>query len=333
MWPAFFLFFLCAFTATFLVLPKLIGRMKKRGLVGKDMNKAGMPEIPEMGGIAVWLGFSSAIMLSIFFYSYLQNFFPFEMDLTMLLAGFATIAMVGFLGLMDDLLGWRDGIRQWQHALIPMFAALPLMAININNPPFYIPLIGYVGFGIYYSLLLVPIGITGASNAANMLAGLNGLEAGLGLMIISTLTAIALYSGSIEAVIIGVALMGALLAFLRLNWFPAKVFGGDSLTLMVGAGIATMAIVGDLEKIGILLMSLFFVELVFKARHKFQSECFGLPQKDGTLKADPKGGSLTQWVMRRGRFTETKVVLIILGMQAIICLTVFLLSYFQKIYI
>ncbi len=283
-----------------------------------------------MGGIAVWLGFSAAIMLSIFFYSYTNSF---ELNLTILLAGFSTIAMVGFLGLVDDLIGWKNGMRQYQHALIPMFAALPLMAINIDAEPFFIPFIGYVGFGIYYSLVLVPIGITGASNATNMLAGLNGLEAGLGFLIIGTMAALAFLSGSMEAAIIGISLLGALLGFLYFNRFPAKLFGGDSLTLMAGAGIAAIAIIGDLEKIGILLMALFFAELVFKARHKFQSESFGLPQKNGALKPDPKGGSLTHWVMRRGKFTEPRVVLIILAMQAVICLTVFLLSFFQLVYI
>jgi len=322
--------FSLSFAVCFAVVPILMKRMGKRGLVGIDMNKIHKPKIPELGGIAVWLGFSAGIMLSIFFYSY----FAYNgLNLTILLAGFSTIAIVGFLGLVDDLIGWRKGMRQWQHALVPMFAALPLMALNINNPAFYIPFIGYVGLGVYYSLLLVPIGITGASNATNMLAGFNGLEAGLGILIIGTLTALAVTTGATEAVIIGVALLGALFAFLYFNKFPSKVFGGDSLTLMTGAGIAAMAIIGDLEKLGILLLALFFVELVFKARHKFQSECFGIPQKNGTLKADPRGGSLTQWVMRQGKFTETKVVLIILSMQAIICLIVFFLSFFKLVYI
>jgi len=325
-----FFVFLCALIVTAAILPRFIKRMGKRRLVGIDMNKYGKPKIPELGGIAVWLGFSAGIMLSIFFSRYLNSF---GIELITLLAGFSTIAIIGFLGLVDDLIGWKNGMRQYQHALVPMFAALPLMAININAPDFYIPFLGYIGFGIFYSLILVPIGITGASNATNMLAGFNGLEAGLGILIIGTLTALALVSGQPEAAIIGIALLGALAGFIYFNWFPARVFGGDSLTLMVGAGIASIAIIGDLEKLGILLLALYFVELVYKARHKFQSECFGIPQKDGTLRPSPKGGSLTHWVMRRGKFTETRVVLIILSMQAVICITVFLLSYFQKIYI
>jgi len=236
-------------------------------------------------------------------------------------------------------------LKQWQHALIPIFAALPLMAINIDNPPImipllgkmsaqlFIPLLGTVSFGVFYSLVLVPIGVTGASNATNMLAGFNGLEAGLGSMIVGTLLAVSFFMDSVEGVILASALLGALLAFLWFNRYPARIFGGDSLTLMTGAGIATIAIIGDIEKIGVMLMALYFIELAFKAKSKFRAECFGLPQKNGTLKPNPKGGSLTHWVMRRGSFTEKQVVLIILSMQGVVCVAVAALSFLRLIII
>jgi UDP-N-acetylglucosamine--dolichyl-phosphate N-acetylglucosaminephosphotransferase len=159
-----------------------------------------------------------------------------------------------------------------------------------------------------------------------MLAGLNGLEAGLGIINVFTILAIALITGKIEAIIIMAAMLGALIAFIKFNWFPAKIFPGDSLTLMIGAGIATAVIIGDMEKIGILLFGIYFVELAIKAKHKFQSQCFGIPQKNGTLKPNPAGGSITHWIMRRGQFTEKQVTLIILGIQSIIAVIVFLLS-------
>ncbi len=329
--------FVAAFLAADAMLPFLIRRMALRGLVGIDLNKLGKPKVSEMGGIAVMLGSSFGIMVAIFAFTYLRLI---ELNLTLLLAALSTVLLVGFLGMVDDIIGWKQGIRQWQHALVPLFAALPLMAVKVNNPPmvlpfigmlpaeFYIPFFGMVSFGLFYSLVLVPIGITGASNSFNMLAGFNGLEAGLGILGASTLLFISYADllrgyGSSEAIILLAAIIGALLAFLRYNRFPARVFGGDSLTLMVGASIAAASIIGNMEKIGIMVMAIFFVELAFKAKHRFQSECFGIPQSDGTLKADPRGGSLTQWVMRRGRFTEPLVVGIILAMQAAVCIAVF----------
>ncbi len=330
--------FASAFVITSYFLPFLISRMHKRKIVGIDLNKIGKPKVAEMGGICVWLGFSTGILAAIFLFSYLKWV---DMNLTYLLAGFATVSMVGFLGVVDDLVGWRNGIRQWQHALIPIFAALPLMAINIENPPMLLPFIGFVpaeylipfagtvSFGLIYSLILVPIGVTGASNAANMLAGLNGLEAGLGIIISATLLVIALLQGQMEAAIIMIAIIGALIAFLRFNWFPAKVFGGDSLTLMIGASIAAASILGDMEKIGMLLMAIYFVELFLKGRFRMQKQGFGIPTKSGILKAPKETASITHVVMRLGSFTEKQVVLAILAIQAVVSATVFSLSYFR----
>lgn len=325
-----FLITIVSFIVTLYVTPLVIRVMKNRNIVGVDINKFTKDKIPEMGGVAVWFGFAAGTMLSIFLFSYLEWI---KIDLIPLLAAFSTILMIGFIGLFDDLLEWKKGIRQWQHALLPVFACLPLMAINIQNPAMYIPIIGLIDFGIFYSLILVPVGISGASNATNMLAGLNGLETGLGILLSITLGSITLMTGHTEAAIICFALFGALIAFLKFNWFPAKVFGGDSLTLMVGATIGSAAIIGDLERIGIMLLALFFIEFVIKTKHRFQSECFGIPQLDGTLRANQKGGSLTQWVMRRGKFTEKQVTSIILLIQAIICITVFAISYFKLMYI
>ena len=331
----------CFFSAYFVTnyfLPMLTSRMRNRKITGTDMNKFEKPKISEMGGVCVWLGFSTGIIASIFIFSYLKWV---DINLSFVLAGLSTVAMVGFLGVIDDLVGWKSGIRQWQHALIPVFAALPLMAVKVSNPPVVLPFIGFVpaeyilpffgavSFGVIYSLIFVPIGVTGASNAANMLAGLNGLEAGLGSIILGTLMVIALGTGQIEAAIVSIAMLGALIAFLRLNWFPAKVFGGDSLTLMIGASIAIVSILGNMEKVGILLMAMYFVELILKGRFRMQKESFGIPTKKGFLRPPTYTASMTHVVMRLGKFTERQVVGILLGFQTIISIFVFSLSYFQ----
>lgn len=321
--------FISAFLVSLILTPFLIRRLKVRGLVGIDMNKYDKPEVSEIGGIGVLFGFSFGIMIAIFGYSYLGLL---NLDLTVLLAAFSTIILIGLLGILDDLIGWKHGIRKWQHALVPLFAALPLMAIQVGTTEMNIPFIGVVSFGILYSLILIPIGVTGASNAFNMLAGFNGLEAGQGIIMLTTLSAIAFFTGRVEALVLGIALIGALIAFLKYNWYPAKAFGGDSLTLMIGASIASISIIGDMERIGITLMALYFIELFLKAKHMFRSECFGIPREDGTLKPNPKGGSITQLVMRLGRFGEKQVVYIIFAMQSVIAVIVFLLFWF-KLYV
>jgi UDP-N-acetylglucosamine--dolichyl-phosphate N-acetylglucosaminephosphotransferase len=316
------LVFIVSFGVTLIITPFIIKRMHLRGITGKDMNKFNEPQIAEMGGISVIFGFSTGIITSIFVSTYLDLI---EINLTIFMAMFMTVLLIGFIGLVDDLIGWRKGIRQWQHALFPVFAALPLMAISVGDSFISIPFIAIVNLGIFYSLIMIPLGITGSSNAFNMLAGMNGLEAGLGILIISTILYFNFMAGNVEVIFFLIAMLAAVIAFLKFNWFPAKIFPGDSLTLMLGATIATSVIVGNIEKIGVLLMALFFVELGFKAKHKFQSHCFGLPQKDGTLKPRPEGGSLTQWIMKQGSFTEKQVTGIIIGMQGIICVSTIIL--------
>jgi UDP-N-acetylglucosamine--dolichyl-phosphate N-acetylglucosaminephosphotransferase len=317
--------FLCSYLITLAILPQWIERIKKRGICGKDMNKRGTPPVAELGGVAVIFGFCAAMLAAIGVSTYTGLI---VLEQTVLFASLATIVIIGLIGVVDDIIGWKKGIRQWQHALMPLFAALPLMAIEVGTTAMKIPFLGEVNLGILYSLLLVPLGITGASNAFNMLAGFNGLEAGQGIIILGSLTLLAAYTGQMEAVVIGVGMIAALIAFLKYNWFPARVFGGDSLTLMTGAAVAVISIIGNMEKIGVMFLALYFVEVVLKARHRFQSECFGVPRRDGTLKPLTKDGSITQLIMARGRFTEKQVVMIILAAQALICLAVIAISFF-----
>ncbi|MBT4191970.1 MAG: glycosyl transferase family 4 [Candidatus Diapherotrites archaeon] len=333
---------LVSFITVYILIPKLIPILRESGFVGKDMNKDKKTTVAELGGIPIFLGFIFGAIFAIFLSTYLG----FNLDLLPFLAGILTIILIGFIGTIDDLIGWKKGIRQWQHALFPVAAALPLMAVRVSNPPMSLPFIGLlpetfilpfgiaISFGVIYSLILVPIGVTGASNATNMLAGLNGLEAGLAALIIGTLAIIALFTGKIEALIIALAMIGALIAFLKYNWMPAKIFGGDGLTLMSGASIAVIAILGDMEKIGVILLVLFFVELYLKSKSKFQAESFGIP-KNGLLCAPKKKQSLTHYFMY-GKATEKQIVKRILFTQFLICifaLTIASLNYLQIIMI
>ncbi len=328
--------FIASFFVTYISVPFFIRRMAARSLVGVDMNKLDKPKIPELGGIGVLFGFIFGAMMALGVDSFFSGVGNSLINLTPFLAAFSTVMIVGLIGIFDDIIGWKNGIAKWQHALLPLFAALPLMVLpqSIGFTDLTLPLIGSITFGILYTLIIVPIAITGASNAVNMLAGLNGLEAGMGVMISATLFLIMFFlpsdhAGRFEVIILMAAMIGSLIAFLKYNWHKAKIFGGDSLTLMIGASIAAASIIGNIEKIGLLLFSIYFVELAVKLKHRLRSECFGIPQPDGTLAPDPKGGSITHWVMRQGKFTEPQVVLGILGMQLLVSVFVFLLFWFK----
>ncbi len=322
---------LSAFLVTWAVFPFFIRRMHAQKIVWGDFNKKDKPPVAGMGGTMVLLGFVFAIMVGLFLYSYFGSFHS-SLDLLALLAALLTIVLVGLIGIVDDVVGWTKGIRQYQHALFPIFAALPLMVLpeTIGSTGMVLPLIGFINFGVWYSLLVVPVAVTGASNAANMLAGLNGLEGGLALINALALLIIGLIIGDAGVVVLMLGLIGATAAFLLFNWSPAKVFPGDSFTLMAGASFAAVSIIGNIERVGLMLFALYFIELVLKGRTKMQAQSFGEIQADGTLKAPARIGSLTHIIMRAGKFSEKQVTLIILGLQLVVALatlSVFWINY------
>jgi UDP-GlcNAc:undecaprenyl-phosphate/decaprenyl-phosphate GlcNAc-1-phosphate transferase len=86
--------------------------------------------------------------------------------------------------------------------------------------------------------------IVGVTNALNLLDGLDGLAAGVGVIIGATLTAIAWQAGQPFAVFLGLALVGALLGFLPHNFAPARIFLGDTGSLFIGYALALLALEG-----------------------------------------------------------------------------------------
>ncbi len=270
-----------SFAFTYAVTPWLMGRLRAAGIVGRDMNKPGEVVLPEMGGLAVVGGFIVGVLLAIALTTF--DVVHVEMNLTLLLACLSTVVVMALVGIIDDLFLMSQRVK----ALLPVFAALPLVAVKAGVTTMEVPLLGPVDFGVFYALVLVPLAITGASNATNMLAGFNGLEAGLGAVMCSTVAVVAYATGNVEAAVVVLAMLGALLAFLKYNWFPAKVLIGDVGTLTVGAVVASSVIVGNIEKVGVILIAPFFVELFLKARSGFKADSWcGL--KEGRLVCDDR---------------------------------------------
>ncbi|HRT03443.1 MAG TPA: UDP-N-acetylglucosamine--dolichyl-phosphate N-acetylglucosaminephosphotransferase, partial [Candidatus Diapherotrites archaeon] len=179
-----------------------------------------------------------------------------------------------------------------------------------------------------YAIVLVPIAITATTNAFNLLAGFNGVEAGMSIIIFITISIFALFKGNITLLLVLGAWIGALIGIYKYNKYPAKIFLGDAVTLVSGVLVGLSAIVLKLEWLIAFIYILYIIEFFIKASHNFKPECFGIPQKDGTLLARPDGGSLTHIVMRKGRFTEKQVVHIFYCLQTIICVIALLFFFF-----
>jgi len=318
-----------AFIVTFYMTMKWIPLAKRNGLVGKDINKPGNPEVAEMGGIAVMAGVIAALL----FYVGVNTFvFNQSVFIPATFATICTVLIITFVGTIDDILGWKVGLSQLQKPLLTIPAALPMMVINAGVSSISLPLIGDVNLGILYPLLLVPIGVVGASNGFNMLAGYNGLEAGMGVIILTGMGIVAYYTGSSYVALIAIIAVAALLAFLIFNWYPAKVFPGNGFTYMVGAIIACVAILGNMEKLALVAFVPYFADFVLKARSRMKAEEFGKVQEDGSLKKPyEKYYGLTHVLIDiieklKGKAFERDIVVFCLAIEAV-CVVLGMLLY------
>ena len=107
--------------------------------------------------------------------------------------------------------------------------------------------------GLLY-LISIPIAISIGSNLTNMLAGLNGIESGLGIIAMASLTIACLILGKYDVTIISMSMLGALIAFLYYNKHPASVFPGDTGTLVIGAAIVSIAFLGRVKLIAFIIL-------------------------------------------------------------------------------
>ena len=307
-----------SFFATWVTVKKWICKAPEIGILGRDMNKPGKPNVAEMGGIGVVFGFGSGMLI----YIGLMTFYQEKPIYISILAALCTVLITCIIGMMDDMLGWKKGLRQWQKPIFTLFAALPVMVVNAGHSTMNLPLVGSMDFGILYPLLIVPIGIVGASNVYNMVAGYNGLEASMGIIILSAMGYFAWISGKQSAMMLALCMASALMAFLYFNWYPAKVFPGDTMTYSVGALAGCVAILGDMEKIAIVLFLPYAFDFIIQAASGFRCEAFAKVNEDGSLEKPYKGTyHLTHLAIAvlgklKGKVYERDVVLFLCGIEA-----------------
>ncbi|MDD5337034.1 MAG: UDP-N-acetylglucosamine--dolichyl-phosphate N-acetylglucosaminephosphotransferase, partial [Candidatus ainarchaeum sp.] len=256
--------FLASLVFSWLVLWAIIPRLKKMGMVGHDVNKPDRPEVAEMGGIGIMAGMALGILISIFF----NTFLGFQFNLDFVLAALVSVFIIALIGFADDLLDIPQAVK----AFLPLLAAVPLIALKAaGSTAMYIPFIGPVDMGMLYLFVAIPVGIAVASNLTNMLAGFNGLEAGMGVVALIAASLAAYFLGSSDSLVVYVPLAGALLGFLAFNRYPAKIFPGDVGTLLIGATLAAGAIIGNFETFAALLLLPYVVDFFIKAANRFPS--------------------------------------------------------------
>ncbi|UCH02201.1 MAG: hypothetical protein JSV20_10460 [Candidatus Bathyarchaeota archaeon] len=246
-------------------------------------------------------------------------------------ASVLVIGLTALIGIYDDL----RGVRQKYKVLLLLLAATPLAWVFRNysqlNILFFKPL------AIPFSLLpfaLVPIGVSAAGNLTNMLAGFNGLEAGMGSVALGALAIVALITGDTQSLLIDIPMVAALLAFLVYNWYPAEGFPGNAGTLVIGTTIACTVIVGRIEIIGICVLLPHIIDFLMKllgvigkSKPFNQRAVYGDTRvcSDGILHP-PQYMAFTHLIMKIRPITEKKLVTILIMCEVLFGVIAILLS-------
>lgn len=290
-----------------LVLPRaLIPVFIRHGITGVDVHKPDRPVRAEMGG-AVILASLAIVTILLLFFSGVSG---------QVLWALVSLLLVGGVGIIDDLYAFRQRYKP----LLTFLASMPF-ALSLNQSQISIPGIGSLDAGVFYKFLLVPLAISTASNLTNMLAGFNGLELGTASISLGALLVASLYVAQSSAVLLTALLLSSIVPVLRYNWCPARIFPGDSGTLLVGASIATISILLRLEFFGILLLVPAAIDfaLKFQSRNPFtQRRLYGdtLVTKAGELAA-PAYPALAHMFLRAERMTEEELVTNLLLIQLV----------------
>jgi phospho-N-acetylmuramoyl-pentapeptide-transferase len=155
------------------------------------------------------------------------------------------------LGAADDLLKvlrfGNEGLRgrfklAWTVVIAVIIVAvlhIPRLLAHPNDV--WVPTLGYVNFGLVYWPLAV-FAIVATAHAVNLTDGLDGLAGGSGAIGFAVFGAVALLSKQVFTGQFCFTMVGALLAFLWFNIYPAKVIMGDTGSLALGASLATVAL-------------------------------------------------------------------------------------------
>jgi UDP-N-acetylglucosamine--dolichyl-phosphate N-acetylglucosaminephosphotransferase len=264
---------------------------RARGFVAKDMNKFG--ERSAVKCVALIPSLTLAVIFSVVGIVYHLNFALF----------LAPILYLNALGFFDDVLPLKQSVKMFLTSLAALFITPYTLTIHtIDLGP-----LGVVDVGKFYALLLVPVAFTGVANVVNMLAGYNGLEAGVVFVILFFITLNHAFHGVFNALLISVVFLALLLAFLFFNKFPARVFPGDSGTLTFGGFIVVSVLLGRNEFYGAVLTLPYLLDFVIKAWHKFPGDTWAQPLPDGRLAVKKVKGlihffiTLHPWLTREWR--------------------------------
>jgi len=211
----------------------------ERGWARREDENAAGAGVPRLGGLAIFV----AILASLGAALLLRNMVTDRLLAVGRLGVALTVACLAvfLMGLYDDV----KGARPWQKLAVQAIAALALYSFGfridiLSNPFTHAPLaLGWLG------LPLTILWLAAISNAFNLIDGLDGLAAGVGLFAAVSLFLLAALGSNVFVAAVAASVAGALLGFLPHNFHPARIYLGDSGSLTAGLALGALSIVSE----------------------------------------------------------------------------------------
>jgi UDP-GlcNAc:undecaprenyl-phosphate/decaprenyl-phosphate GlcNAc-1-phosphate transferase len=182
--------------------------------------------IPTMGGIAIVIGLAVSLLF----------WLPFQAQPGQLCFFLAVLALM-FVGIMDDI---KDLSAKYKFAI--QLGIATLIAVSGIRITSFNGLFGIDTLPLYSQYFFTILAITGITNAVNLVDGIDGLAGGIAFMSLNTLGLFLTLSGDVNTALIAFALAGGVLGFLYFNFNPARIFMGDTGSLVLGFTIAVLCV-------------------------------------------------------------------------------------------
>ena len=218
--------------AIVLVLTPAVGSAARylRVIERRPEGERDRPSVPRLGGLAMFLG---VIVPSV-------AFLPLAGPMRGIVLGAAVATTVGAI---DDF----RGLTWWQKLGGQVLAAAIPTGFGVYVQRFTFPVVGVHQIPSWVGVPMTVIGIVAVMNMVNFLDGLDGLAAGVCAISGATFCVIELDYGRVAPAVLAAIVCGASLGFLRHNFYPARIFMGDSGALLLGFILATVAVQGLLK--------------------------------------------------------------------------------------
>lgn len=262
--------------------------------------------MPRLGGLAIFLSFIIGILIAPV---------PVNEHHIAILIGGVIILLTGIIDDMREISAKTKLIGQIVAALVVVIYG------GINVEFINLPFGGRLEFGMA-SIPITIIWIIGVTNAINLIDGLDGLAAGVSSIALLTISGMALLFGNPYVMVVALILAISTAGFLVYNFYPAKIFMGDSGALFLGYMIGVLALLGFK---GVTFISLIIPVIILGV--PISDTLFAIVRRIVNKKplSAPDKSHLHHCLLRIG-YTHRQTVLIIYAMSAIFGLAAFIFS-------